>query len=220
MKPWVQLARARAEGGGELTLHRRDDELVIRVDGHELMTTRRHASEERLAELGCRGLATAAPCVLVGGLGLGFTLRAALNTVGARGTVVVAEISADLVAWNRELLGPAAATTLADPRVRVHVGDVGELMRAPDSFDAILLDVDNSPHALTRPANAALYVAAGLSRARRTLRPGGRLAVWSAGRYPAFERRLAATGFTVEVHTAHARGARGGTPYTIYLGHL
>lgn len=217
MKPWVELARTRASGGGELSLHRHDQDFVIRIDGYELMSTRQHGSEDRLAELGCRGLAATAPRVLVGGLGLGFTLRAALAVVGARATVVVAEISGALVDWNRQLLGPAAAATLNDRRVVVHVGDVGDLLRTPGGFDAVLLDVDNSPHALTRPANEALYSAAGLARTRRALRPGGRLAVWSIAYYRDFERRLITAGFRAEVHTARARGQRRGTPHTIYL---
>jgi spermidine synthase len=130
--------------------------------------------------------------------------------------VVVAEISPDLVAWNRTLLGPAAAAALADPRVELRIGDVAGAMRAAGGFDAILLDVDNSPHALTRPGNQALYGARGLASARAALRPGGRFAVWSASRHPQFERRLAAAGFTVEVHAARAGGSRGPT-HAIYL---
>lgn len=218
MKPWIELARARADGGGELSLHRRDDELVIRVDGQELMSSRRHASEEALATLGCAGLTGAAPRVLIGGLGLGFTLRATLALVGPRAEIVVAEISPVLVEWNRTVVGPEVAAALADPRVRVHVGDVAEPMAERGHLDAILLDVDNSPHALTRPANAGLYAPRGLARAHAALRPGGRLAVWSAAPYPAFQRHLAAAGFAVETHTTRARGARGGTPHTIFIG--
>ncbi len=217
MKPWVELARARADGGGMLSLHRRGDELVIKVDGELLMSNRQHGSEERLAELGCGGLGAAAPRVLIGGLGLGYTLRATLAVVPATARVVVAEIAAPLVEWNRELLGPEFAAPLADPRVVVEVGDVGAQLAAPAAFDAILYDVDNSPHALTRPANAALYGAAGLARARAALRRGGRLAVWSAVHDAGFERRLAAAGFRAASHTARAR-AGAGSRHTIYVG--
>ncbi len=217
MKPWLELARARADGGGMLSLHRRGDEIVIKVDGELLMSNRQHGSEDALAELGCAGLAGKAPRVLIGGLGLGYTLRAALAVLGASAQVVVAEIAAPLVAWNRELLGPEFATALLDPRVTVEVGDVGALLAAPAGFDAILYDVDNSPHALTRPANAALYGAAGLARAKRALRPGGRLAVWSAVQDAAFERRLGAAGFRAASHVARARTGAG-SRHTIYLG--
>ncbi|MCB9561962.1 MAG: hypothetical protein H6709_13690 [Kofleriaceae bacterium] len=223
MKPWRELARARADGGGVLSLHRRDDEVVVRVDGQELMSTRRHGSEDRLAEVGCAGLV--APRVLIGGLGLGFTLRATLALLdGAEadagagaGTVVVAEISPELVAWNRTLVGAGAAAALADPRVEIRVGDVADAMATPGRFDVILLDVDNSPHALTRPGNQVLYGTRGLATARAALGPGGRLAVWSASRHPDFERRLGAAGFAVEVHGARASGGRGSS-HTIYLG--
>jgi len=216
MKPWIELGRARAPGGGELTLHQRDREFVIRVDGTELMSSRLHGSEERLAEVGCPPGA-AAPRVLVGGLGMGFTLRAALDALPANARVVVAEISDAVVDWNRAALAPLAGAPLSDPRVTVHVGDVGDAMR-DERFDAILLDVDNSPHALTRPGNGALYSERGLAVARRALRPGGRLAVWSAVRAPAFERRLRRGGFAVEVHAAKARGDRGGATHIIYVG--
>jgi spermidine synthase len=216
MKPWIELGRARAPGGGELTLHQRDREFVIRVDGAELMSSRVHGSEEALAEVGIP-TGAAAPRVLVGGLGMGFTLRAALDAVPARGEVVVAEISDAVVEWNRGPLAELAGAPLADRRVAVHVGDVGEAIRG-GRFDAILLDVDNSPHALTRPGNDALYSERGLAAARKALRPGGRLAVWSAVRAPAFERRLRRGGYQVSVHSARARGDRGGASHVIYVG--
>jgi spermidine synthase len=156
--------------------------------------------------------------VLNGGLGMGFTLRAALARLPAGGRVVVAELAEAVVAWNRDLLGPAAAAGLADPRVTVVIGDVAESMRAGGRFDAILLDVDNSPHALTHPGNQGLYTLEGLAAARRALAPAGRLAIWSASRHPELARRLARAGFAVEVHAARARGPRGGATHTIYLG--
>ena len=215
MKPWIELGRARAPGGGELTLHQRDREFVIRVDGIELMSSRLHGSEEQLAAVACP--TSGAPRILVGGLGMGFTLRAALDAVPAAGEVVVAEISAAVVDWNRGPLGPLAGAPLSDPRVRVHVGDVADAMR-DGRYDAILLDVDNSPHALTRPGNGALYGERGLAAARRALRAGGKLAVWSAVTSPAFERRLRRVGYDVQVHGVKARGAQGGATHIIYVG--
>jgi spermidine synthase len=218
MKPWVELARARADGGGMLSLHRRGDEVVIKVDGELLMSNRQHGSEDELARLGCGGgLAGGAPRVLIGGLGLGYTLRAALAVVGAGARVVVAEIAAPLVEWNRTLLDDEFAAPLADPRVTVAVGDVGAQLADAATFDAILYDVDNSPHALTRPANAALYGPAGLSRAKRALRPGGRLAVWSAVPDAGFERRLAQAGFRASAHMARSRPGAG-SKHTIFVG--
>lgn len=215
MKPWIELARVRAPGGGELSLHRRERALVIRVDGQELMSNQSVGSEQALATIGCAGIGDGR--VLIGGLGLGYTLGAALATVGPRAQVTVAEISEALVEWNRTVVGPEAAAALADPRVTIAVGDVGEAM-APGRFDAILLDVDNSPHALTRPGNAGLYSPRGLARAFAALRPGGRLAVWSAAPAPAFERRLATAGFAVTTRTAPARGIHGGARHLIFVG--
>lgn len=215
MKPWVELARVRPAGTGELSLHRRDRELSIRVDGHELMSNRCHGSEEALATLGCAAQRDAR--VVVGGLGLGFTLAAALAALGPDGRVIVAEISDVLVEWNRTLVGPAAAAALTDPRVELVIGDVAAVIARGD-FDAILLDVDNSPHALTRPGNASLYSPRGLARAHAALRPRGRLAVWSAVPVPAFVRQLTAAGFaSARAHTVPARGAAGGTRHTIFV---
>lgn len=215
MKPWIELARVRAPGGGELSLHRRERALVIRIDGQELMSNQSVGSEQALATIGCAGVGDGR--VLIGGLGLGYTLGAALAMVGPRAQVVVAEISEALVEWNRTVVGPEAAAALADPRVEIVLGDVGESM-APGRFDAILLDVDNSPHALTRPGNAGLYSPRGLARAFAALRPEGRLAVWSAAPAPAFERRLATAGFAVTTRTAPARGAHGGARHVIFVG--
>jgi spermidine synthase len=218
VKPWVELARAKPEGTGVLSLHRRDDEYVIKVDGELLMSSRRHESEDQLATIGCAHMRGAAPRILVGGLGMGYTLRAVLDLLPARGEAVVAEISADVVDWNRGVLADLARRPLDDARVRVHVGDVLEAMRAaPAAYDAILLDIDNSPHALTRAANRALYDERGLAAALRALRPGGCLAVWSAAETPEFERRMKKAGFAVGAHAAHARPGGGGR-HTIYTG--
>lgn len=200
MIPWETCARASAPDGGELTLHRRGRDYVIRVDGRELMSNRSD-SEEAMARIALDRLgARVAPRILVGGLGMGFTARAALDALPADAELVIAELVPALVAWNRGVLAELAGRPLEDPRVRLEIADVARVIdRAPARFDAILLDVDNGPQALTRPANRALYSDAGLARARRALRPGGLLVVWSAARDPGFERRLRRGGEEVEI---------------------
>jgi spermidine synthase len=218
MKPWVLLGKGTA-GDGELSLYQRDTELSIRVDGEELMSSRQHGSEERLAELGCKD---ARGPVLVGGLGMGFTLRAVLDLV-PKVQVIVAELAAIVVEWNRGPLAHLAGNPLDDPRVDVRIADVGQVIRdaAPASLDAILLDVDNGPRALVAPDNDSLYGRAGLLAQRRALRPGGMLAVWSAAREHGYASRLVAAGFHHEVHNAAARGkGRGGSTHVIYVARV
>jgi spermidine synthase len=152
---------------------------------------------------------------------MGFTLMAALAVLPKGSEVVVAEISPAVVEWNRTLFGEAQAAALRDPMTRIHVGDVAALVRDQSAaFDAILLDVDNSPHAMTRPANGALYAPEGLAVAKRALRPRGCFAVWSCSQHPDFAKRLERAGFEVEVHGVRARGRKGGAAHTIYLGRL
>jgi spermidine synthase len=225
--PWETLGRARAEGGGELVLYRRGGEYVIRVNGRELMSSRAHGSEAALAELACArltggsGSESAAPRVLVGGLGMGYTLRATLDLLPATASVVVAEIVPEVVEWNRGPLAALAGDPLRDPRVTVEVGDVGALLRRTTTrFDAILLDVDNGPIALTRKANQSLYADPGLVLAKRCLRPAGVMAVWSAAPDDRFVRRLTRAGFAVETHDVPARGVAGGPKHTIFVGRL
>lgn len=222
MIPWQLLGKAQAPGGGTLTLHQRGDEYVIRVDGRELMSSRAHGSEESLARIGCRDLqGRARPRVLVGGLGMGYTLRATLDVLPAGAEIVVAELVDAVVTWNRGPLAHLAGRPLEDPRVSVEVADVGALLRRPGPrFDAILLDVDNGPQGLTRRANHALYTDAGLTAARRALRPGGCYAVWSASRHRDFARRLGRAGFRVETHDARARKAGRSPLHTIYTGRV
>ena len=212
MKPLEHLARATAPDGTELTLCRHDATYVIRVGNEELMSTRRFHSEERLAELACRPLReTAGARVLIGGLGFGFTLRAALRELPADAAVVVAEIVPEIVAWNRDPAYPLAADALADPRVEVRVGDVAAVMReSPGGFDAIMLDVDNGARALTVRANAALYRDRGVRTAAAALRPGGRVAYWSADDDPGFEALLRRAGLAVHVVRARAHATSGG----------
>ena len=214
MIPWVLLGEARvAVDGKRLSLHQRGGEFSIRLDGGggELMNSRSHGSEERLAELACTRLTDcAAPHVLIGGLGMGFTLAAALRQLDVDARVTVSELVPEVVAWNRGPLGGLAAQPLLDPRVTVCEGDVARLIAArPAVYNAILLDVDNGPEGLTHEQNDALYTSEGLSAAYAALRAGGVLAVWSAGRDPAFTGRLLKAGFEVEEVPVRARGNRG-----------
>jgi spermidine synthase len=219
MKPWELLDRARTPEGNELTLSCRDREYAIRVDGKDLMSSRLHGSEEALARLGCaRAQALPAPWVLVGGLGMGFTLRAALDALPRSAVVVVAELLAAVVSWNRGVLGPLAGHPLADPRVRVRVGDVLDVLRdSPGCFDAVLLDVDNGPDPLVQRGNATLYEDAGLTTVRAALRSRGVLAVWSACDDRGFEGRLRRCGFAAGSEHVRARG-RKGSRHTIFIG--
>lgn len=192
MIPWETLARAQTPDATEMVLCRRGQEYVLRVGGAELMSSRRYRSEERLAQLTCPGRRR----VLLGGLGLGRTLEAALQLLPASSELVVVELIPEVVSWNREYLGMAAS--LDDPRVRVEVGDVAQRLDQEAAWDAIVLDVDNGPDALTCRANFELYGEGGLARARRGLRPGGILGVWSAGPDQRFEERLREARFSVE----------------------
>jgi spermidine synthase len=206
-------------GGGELRLFRDGEHYVIKLaDGGDLMSTRQHGSEEALAQLACARIAARPGArVLVGGLGLGFTLAAALRHLQADAEVTVAELVPGVVTWNRELLGDFAGQPLRDARTRVHVGDVAALIRgARQPWDAILLDVDNGPDGLSQAANSRLYSVAGLRAAHAALRaggpgalPAGVLAVWSAHPDPRFTQRLQGSGFTVEEVPARALGKRG-----------
>ena len=201
MKPTVLLARATTPAGTPITLHAHDGSIFIRVDGVELMSTRQHHSEERLAEVACAGLADRPrAAVLIGGLGLGLTLRAALRHVAADAIVVVAEFVPAVIAWNRDAAYGLAADALADPRVEAIAGDVADVIASSRGrFDAILLDVDNGAAGLTAAANDRLYTPRGLEAARAALKPGGRLAVWSADDDRPFAALLAAAGFAVRV---------------------
>jgi spermidine synthase len=222
VKRWELLGEAPTPDGETLTLMRQDDELVILARGKPLMSSRMHGSEEALAPLSCRHLARAeAPCVLVGGLGMGFTLRAALDALPPSATVVVAELVPAVVAWNHGPLGDLAGHPLKDRRVRVDVNDVLSTLRAsPARFDAVLLDVDNGPDAFTTSRNAALYGDEGLATIRTALRPGGVLGVWSAWDDRKFEQRLRYHGFAVDVERVRARLKKGGPRHTIFLARL
>lgn len=193
-----------------LSLRQWQERFVIQLDGRELMSSWDHGSEELLARVGCSATADRpAPRVLIGGLGMGFTVRATLDQLGDDARVVVAEIAAPVAEWCRGPLAHLADDPLGDARVELRIADVAEVIRTSRArFDAILLDVDNGPQGLTRPGNQGLYSAPGLAVMHRTLRPGGALAVWSAASHPAFERRLQRAGFAVETHREPGRRSR------------
>ena len=222
MKPWELLGQTRTPDGSDMTLMRRDSEIVILANGKPLMSSRMHGSEEALAVSACRHARTVEdPCVLIGGLGMGFTLRATLDLLPASASVVVAELVPAVVDWNRGPLGPLAGHPLKDRRVRLDMGDVAATLRANiGRFDAVLLDVDNGPAAFAASDNAGLYDDRGLAAARAALKAGGVLAVWSAWKDRRFEQRLRHGGFTVEVEHVRARLKKGGPRHTIFLGRL
>lgn len=213
MIPWVLLDSAQVPGGeGELRLYQREGDFSIRIAGHgELMNTRVHGSEDALAERTCAMLKDRfKPRFLIGGLGMGFTLAAALAQLGEQARVVVAELLPAVVAWNRGPLGAHAGHPLNDGRVEVREMDVARIIKAErNAFDVILLDVDNGPEGLTRKANDWLYGVDGLGAAYTALRPRGILAVWSAGPDRQFLQRLRKVGFEVDEVRVRARGSKG-----------
>jgi spermidine synthase len=219
MQPWETVDRARAPDGTELVLARRGEEWVVRAGGRVLMSSRTHGSEEALAAIGLRRSAQRRT-VLLGGLGLGYTLRATLDRVPPDARVVVAELVPELVAWNRGPVAHLAGRPLDDARVRLQVGDVAARIReATGAFDAILLDVDNSPASLVHAGNDVLYGERGVRACREALRPGGALAVWSAGAEPRYLARLERAGLTAEEHVVPARGGgAGGVRHVVYVG--
>lgn len=220
MKPLELLDEVRTPEGTALTLLRRGNEYLINADGKSLMASRMHGSEEELATLGCgRAREMEEPIVLVGGLGMGFTLRATLDVLPEGATVVVAELIPDVVRWNEMYLGTLARHPLRDPRVKVEVGDVAEIMRdGVARFDVILLDVDNGPRAFTQQSNSSLYDNQGLATIRAALKPKGVVAVWSAWDQKKFEHRLRHFGFDAETVNVRARLKAGGPRHTIFLG--
>jgi spermidine synthase len=221
MKPWKVIDRAPAPGGGELVLQQRGEEFAIRVNGRELMSSRQHGSEEKMAEVACAGLAGKRPRVLVGGLGLGYTVRAALERLPPSAEVVVSELVPAVVTWNQGVLAPLAGRPLEDARVKVETRDVGELLREADgSYDAVLLDVDNGPEALTQEQNRWLYGERGLGTIRRALKSRGVVVVWSASPDHLFANRLKRAGFDTEVVETPARGKGGGPLHTLFIGRV
>ena len=219
MKRRELLASTYTPDGMKMTLSVRDEDYSIEVDGQALMSTRAPGSERALGELTARELAgNSQPRVLIGGLGLGFTLAAALDVLPRRASVVVVEFFQTIVDWNRQFGFQSGTHRLADPRVFVEVTDVVDYLRqVQQPFDAILLDVDNGPDAMCLASNARLYDRPGLMRIRRALKPGGLLAVWSAEASSVFEERLAEAGFNGRSETARSRGHKG-QRHTIFLG--
>ena len=214
MTPWISLGVSQIpRSKDELALWQRGDEFSIRVTGHDgdLMNSRMHHSEDRLAQLACAEIADRSePSVLIGGLGMGFTLRAALDALPARVAVTVAELVPAVVDWNRGVLGECAGHPLRDPRTSVVVDDIARVLRShKSSFDAILLDVDNGPDALTLRANSWLYSLEGLAAASVSLRPRGVLAVWSVAPDASFTARLERSGFDARAVTVRARPGKG-----------
>ena len=210
MKPDEILERVSLPKGGTMVLKRWNNHIAIDVNGRSLMSSHEHASEDELGRLLAKKLAgIAAPKVLIGGLGLGYTLRAALDALPADAKVIVSELIPEVVRWQRGELGDLAGRPLDDPRVEVIVEDVGELIKFGRDYDAILLDVDNGPDALVSPKNSQLYKRAGLGRARAALKKGGILAIWSAFPSRTFTIWVKSVGFDVSLTRADATEARG-----------
>lgn len=218
MKPQLLLDQSRTPDGQEIVLYERDGVFAIRVGGLELMSSRAHGSEEVMAELVLAQLKTRHPRVLVGGLGMGYTLRAVLDRTSFSSRITVAELLPEVVRWNRAHLAHLAGSPLDDERVTLVIDDVGRVMTSEsDAFDAILLDVDNGPAALTDRRNARLYLAEGLATIRRSLRPDGVLGVWSASPDREFERALERAGFSLRVEMVRARRGARGPKHTIFV---
>jgi len=199
MKPIVKIATARTPEGGEMVLYQHDRDFSIKINGQDLMHSRQHESELELARLGCEHLAgRKAPSILIGGLGMGYTLRQALDMLSPHAQVVVSELLDAVVEWNREFFGELNGQPLGDKRVDLKTGDIVELIsRSKDRFDAILLDLDNSPSAMTVSSNRRLYGREGIRACRSALREQGCLAVWSAEPSKKFEQLLMSCSFHV-----------------------
>ena len=219
MKPFEKLGEALAPDGAILQLVRRDEEFLILTDNVPLMSSRMHNSEEELATLACGSLKSVpAPAVLIGGLGMGFTLRATLNVLPTSAIVIVAELIPEVVTWNRDTLGAFAGHPLQDPRTQIVVGDVAQSIHGSSArYDAILLDVDNGPAAFTAPANAALYDASGIAAIHGALKKNGAFTLWSTQEDPRYVKRLQQAGFQVQVHRVRERAANRGRRHIIFV---
>ncbi len=218
MKPYERLAETTTPNGSVLALYRHDGAYLIRADGVELMSTRRHFSEDKLAEVACAAFTeTALVRVLIGGLGLGFTMRAALQQLSGDAEVVVAELMADVIAWNANAEYDLSAAAMKDSRVRIVHDDVVNVLKAnPAGFHAIMLDTDNGPDGMLMSENAPLYSARGIKTTVAALRPGGVIAYWSVGKDPKFARTLKHVGLDVE--TVHVRAHETSGPiHTLYV---
>ena len=220
MLPWIQLDRATIPGDGdELRLKQRGQEFSIMLGANELMNSRLSGSEEALATLAWKRISGRNRShMLIGGLGMGFTLRAALGVLPEDARVTVAELVPAVIEWARGPMADLHKGALDDPRVDIHVGDVGALIQSQKAaYDSILLDVDNGPDGLSRPSNDSLYSPSGLQLAWAALRPKGVLAVWSSAPDAAFTRRLRQAGFATDEVNVRANGKRGGARHVIWM---
>jgi len=220
MNPWIHLDTAQIPDGGELRLMQRGQDYSIMSGRIELMNSRLYGSEVALFKLAWAKLvAPKSPRLLIGGLGMGFTLRAALTDLPADASIVVAELVPEVIAWASGHLAPLYGDSLADPRTRIVLGDVADrLAEARPPYDLILMDVDNGPDGLNRDGNDSLYSRSGLAKLKRATRPGGVVAVWSAGPDPAFARRFGHAGFNVSEHKVGASPSGKGPRHVIWVG--
>lgn len=222
MKKTILRDQTTTVDGKPMTLHEHEGTFVIRIAGAELMSSRHYNSEEKIAELACAHIRTKSPGarVLIGGLGLGFTLRAALKNVAPDAVVVVAEIMPAVIKWNLVPEYKLGGDAMADPRVEVIEGDVTDVLRKNrGAFDSIILDVDNGASGMSADSNSRLYKAAGLAMARSALKPDGCLAIWSATDDPGFVKLMRQSGFTVTVERARTHPTSGGW-HTLFIGRV
>ncbi len=215
MKPQIKLATTQTPDGGELGLYQHDRDFAIKVNGQQLMSSRQHESELALARLGCIHISKrTAPRVLIGGLGMGYTLRQTLEMLGDDGKVIVSELLPDVLEWNQRFLKELNGESLEDERTEIKIGDIFPLLTSStDSFDAILLDIDNGPSAITDSGNHQLYTRTGIEICRNALRKGGTLSIWSAEPSKEFEQLLMSCGFQVRrykvpAYTGTSRNSR------------
>ena len=218
MKPWITVGEALSPDGTRLKLVEHDGEYIIRADDLPLMSTRMHFSEIELARLVCNKLRSGAK-VMIGGLGLGYTLRAALDLLPKDGTAVQVELVPEVVEWNKGPLAPFAGNPLDDKRSELVQGDVAKAIRGGrNEYDSIMLDVDNGPSPLVNERNAWLYTDHGLQAIRGALKNGGRVAIWSADDEPRFISRMKRNGFRAEKHHIQAHKGKGGIRHVIFTG--
>ena len=219
MKPTIKLATTNTPDGGEMILYQHDSDFSIKINRHELMNSRQHESEMELARLGCAHLSDhAAPCVLIGGLGMGYTLRQTLDMLGPDASVIVSELLPAVVRWNRDFLGQLNDQPLEDKRTEIVTGDIYQLLSgSKDKFDAILLDIDNGPSAIVDSGNQRLYTSAGIQTCRRALRKNGCLAIWSGVPSKAFEQILMNCGFHVRRYKLKAYSESSKTSLFVWV---
>lgn len=220
MIPWENIDQAKIPGSPEtITLKKRGKEYSIRTAGTELMNSRQHGSEDALASLAINCIDTASDCrILIGGLGMGYTLASALKNSKPDARIIVSELIPAVVMWNKDHIGHLARMPLNDPRVTIEIQDVADIIsRSKAAWNIILLDVDNGPNGLTQKANNRLYTDSGIQKAFDALCPGGVLAIWSCNPDPAFTLRLKRCGFITQLQTVKARKSQKGSNHIIWL---